>query len=99
MGNSVPKRSKEPWHAVSIVPRGKACPLALTLRGKRFLAAEAPNLPLEGCAALVTCTCTYKHYSDRRSGPRRESEASGLQRAPPATDKRVKRGRREDDQK
>jgi hypothetical protein len=99
MGNSAPKRGKEPWHAVSIVPHGRACPIALTFRGKRFLAAEAPTLPLDGCTALTTCTCVYRHYTDRRAGPRRESEESGLQRTPPANEQRVKRGRREDDKK
>ena len=68
------------WHAVSIVGERYSCEAARGLMATRFLAAEAPRLPLAGCAAPDSCTCKYKHYSDRRGPPRRREDISGLRR-------------------
>ena len=86
------------WHAVSVLPGARACADALALCGKRFLSgSEAPALPLPGCSAPATCKCVYKHHEDRRAGPRRADERSGIGRAPAKEEKRKKRGRRESD--
>ena len=65
--NDVVSASNNQYHAVSIEPHSHACPAAMTLRGKRFLAAEAMSLPIADCDATI-CQCTYKHYPDRRDG-------------------------------
>jgi hypothetical protein len=57
------------------VPRADACPAAKSLAGKRFLSSASPRLPLTGCTA-ATCTCHYRHHSDRRIG-RRDGAANG----------------------
>jgi hypothetical protein len=91
------RRPKEPWHAVSIVPRGKACEQAIGLREKRFLSKEAPTLPLGDCPHKETCSCVYKHYADRREGPRRMEEREGVRMGRPETERRGGRGRRRED--
>jgi hypothetical protein len=89
----------EPWSAVRIVTHGTACARATALRDKRFLAREAPALPLKGCLLSAACNCMYKHYVDRRSGPRRDDEVSGPRtvkvKAP--VERRSARGRRGSD--
>ncbi len=61
------------WHAITIVGSGSACAAAEACRGKRFLSAEAPRLPLADCD-VKRCDCRYRHYADRRGSPRRRDE-------------------------
>jgi hypothetical protein len=87
------------WSAVSILSTGASCEAARALKGKRFLSAEAPRLPLIECTQSAQCRCTYKKYPDRRAGPRREEDATGLRRAvPEGKERRAKRGRRSTDE-
>ena len=60
------------YHAVSIKPGAYACRAATELAGQRFLAAEAPNIPLPACNA-AECSCRFVHHKDRRSGKDRRS--------------------------
>jgi hypothetical protein len=86
---------KNPWHAVSIVARANACAAALQWRGIRFLSREAPRLPLSTCSCGPDCGCVYRHHDDRREGPRRADESSGIRRGiPPLKEQRTGRGRR-----
>jgi len=62
------------WHAVKVGLQGTSCALATLCRRERFLASEAPALPLPGCDRPETCPCTYRHYTDRRAGPRRTDD-------------------------
>ena len=66
--------SREPWHAVSIVAGAASCAAVADIRGKRFLAADAPRIPLPECTVSRRCTCTYRHSSDRRTSRRRASD-------------------------
>jgi hypothetical protein len=63
-----------PWHAVGIVTSQPACPVCGRYKGVRFLAKEAPPLPLGGCPTPHLCNTVYKHFPDRRAGPRRAEE-------------------------
>jgi hypothetical protein len=63
-----------PWHAVAIVPAKPACQACISLKNVRFLAREAPRLPLKGCQNPGGCKCVFRHYADRRAGPRRTNE-------------------------
>ena len=86
------------WNAVAIIAATGGCEAARALKGKRFLSAEAPRLPLAKCTAPAECRCVYKKYPDRRAGPRREVEKTGLQRALPGSEeRRNRRGRRRTD--
>lgn len=89
---------QEKYPAVVIVfSEGEACPSVMKLAGQRLLSTEAPLLPLLDCTC-DECTCTYRHYDDRRQGPRRGDEKSVFQRLHEGIEKRVKqRGRRAED--
>ena len=60
------------YHAVSIRFEANACAAAKALAGTRFLATEAPNLPLATCDAS-SCQCRFVHHQDRRSSKDRRS--------------------------
>jgi hypothetical protein len=60
------------FHAVSINFGKDACAAAKATTGQRFLAKEAPPLPLPDCDAQ-RCECHYRHHKDRRKGADRRS--------------------------
>ena len=65
------------YHAVSVKPGSYACSAVNKIAGKRFLASEAPDLPLPDCTA-EKCGCRFTHFRDRRSGrDRRNPFGSG----------------------
>jgi hypothetical protein len=66
---------KGSWKAVVILPGDPACAAAGELSGKRFLARNAPRLPLTECTNQDGCTCKYRHHGDRRSDQRRAGAA------------------------
>ena len=86
------------FHAVEVRCSARGCPASQSLRGQRFLAAEAPTLPLERCNRVPHCQCQYRHFADRRQGPRR---ARDLGIPPPLkqrdVDERKRVGRRASD--
>jgi hypothetical protein len=85
------------WHAVSVIADGSACQHAQDLGDQRFLSQDAPRLPLEGCSDPMRCRCRYRHFPDRRKGPRRAVENFRPARYWPGADKRNLRGRRSTD--
>jgi len=97
MADAARKRSKQPWHAVSVLPGGNACPHVLRLIERRFLCVQAPRLPLRECPFVATCTCTYRHHLDRRQGPRRSADETGRRTPPKGPERRAGRGRRQGD--
>jgi len=88
------KRSANPWNAVSIVCTSASCAAAQALKGRRYLGADAPRLPLPDCTSAAACPCVYRKHPDRRAGPRREEDATGLKRSSPSPERRSRRGRR-----
>jgi hypothetical protein len=98
----VPERKKssaQPWHAVEIVCSGSACESAIALAGRRFLSdQEPPRLPLADCPHAEKCSCRYRHFKDRRTASRRDSnlDATGKLRTL-ASNRREGRGRRDED--
>ena len=81
------------FSAVEIRPRVGACAAALQLRGRRFLAKNAPALPLRECSA-GHCSCRFSKLPDRRTEGRR-LEHEGLSAVLFLTmDRRSKRDRR-----
>ena len=92
------KKTTSRWSAVSIVPGSGSCEAALTLKGRRFLGAEAPRIPLAECPRAESCRCTYRKYADRRAGPRRTEEHTGMRRTTSGgPERRIGRGRRSTD--
>ncbi|HXY97864.1 MAG TPA: hypothetical protein VEH00_12930 [Steroidobacteraceae bacterium] len=95
----MPKPPVNRWNAVSILCTGASCAAAQALKGRRFLSGSTPRLPLADCTSPAACPCTYRKHPDRRAGPRRESEASGIRSSSPVKpDRRAGRGRRSTDQ-
>jgi hypothetical protein len=86
------------WSAVSILPGSMSCEAARALKGKRFLSAEAPRIPLAECASAANCRCVYRKFADRRADPRRTEDRDGMRRAGTSgAERRVGRGRRRTD--
>ncbi len=71
---AVAKPVLNPYHCVELKIPYDACEEVLKLQGKRFLSAEAPILPLQGCDQ--NCDCKFKHYDDRRHDDRRDAFSS-----------------------
>jgi hypothetical protein len=67
-------RVTNPWHAVGVSVGKPCCRAAMVQQKVRYLSQEAPPLPLAGCTQPRMCLCKYKHYSDRRTGPRRATD-------------------------
>ena len=65
-------KDRSKFHAVSIKPGAYACRAANETAGQRFLASEAPTLPLPACDA-AECDCHFNHHNDRRAGKDRRS--------------------------
>jgi hypothetical protein len=85
-----------PYHAVGIAPGLCACEAVRPFVKKRYLAREAPDLPVVGCTERK-CVCHYKHFDDRRSGPRRASDKAGPPRGWNGSERRNSPGRRASD--
>ena len=84
-----------PFQAVSIYCGIDACQNARRLRDQRFLAKDAPQLPLSSCSQPKACACRYLKHKDRRSESRRLAEFA--MRRELAVDRRRRRGRRATD--
>ena len=87
------KPARGRFGSVEIRTRNGACAPARALEGRRFLAKDAPALPLPACKA-TQCSCTFAKLSDRRTEERR-FEHGGLTAAMfLKTNRRAKRERR-----
>ena len=87
------RKPRQHWHAVMVVAPSSACAAALACKGKRYLSSEAPRLPLANCDAEA-CGCKYRHFEDRRAGPRRAEEKAAPGAKRPVSNRRVRKGRR-----
>jgi hypothetical protein len=85
---------RNPYHAVSIdCGRARVCRTARGLQGQRYLAGEAPRLPLAGCDS-PGCTCRYRHFDDRRMDVRRAADEHRAEHPYSGAERRGPRGRR-----
>lgn len=90
---SRPSKTGGRFGGVEIRTRSDACRAAHALEGQRFLAKDAPALPLPNCSA-AKCTCTFTKLPDRRTEGRR-LDFGGLSASQfLATNRRTKRDRR-----
>ena len=66
---------REIFHSVSVETNDQIaiCTPVAPLVGQRFLAEDAPRIPVEGCTN-PDCRCRYVHYRDRRTESRRDSD-------------------------
>jgi len=86
------------YRGVEIVTTGDACAAARALQGLRLLTANAPQrLPLQDCDRPAACRCIYRHFDDRRQGPRRENDHAQIPLSHLGPERRRWRGRRDSD--
>lgn len=85
------------FQAISIYRGVEACPPAKRFSEHRFLAKDAPTLPLPGCTMPETCQCKYLKHKDRRSYQRRAQDFTSTSRIYVGPDRRTLRGRRSTD--
>ncbi len=64
------KKKHGEFYCVEIHSKGKICDVAKKIKKIRFLSAEAPAFPLQGCDQ-EHCHCDYIHHEDRRVRQRR----------------------------
>jgi hypothetical protein len=87
-----------PFQAISIFRGTRACEMARRFSEHRFLAREAPQLPLSGCTMSESCECCYIRHRDRRSESRRSGDVfAAAARSVGYKERRLRRGRRSDD--
>ena len=82
---------KDKSQAVEVVAGPRGCDAARELEGQRFLASEAPLLPLRECTASFDCDCKYQKWDDRRQETRRMIEGGISSQFFSAEEKRVKK--------
>ena len=87
------KPGPQPYRAAALACDGNACQAARELRGEKFLANQAPHLPLQTCDK-GQCDCHFAFYSDRRSPI---SERRSLASAADDDERRRSNGRRRTD--
>jgi hypothetical protein len=85
------------YQCVEVIAPGGACDAARTLKNLRLLSVDAPRLPLDACDRPADCRCVYKHFDDRRQGPRRENEHAKVPLKHLGPERRRWRGRRDSD--
>lgn len=87
-----------PFQAVAVFRGATACAMAHRFSEHRFLAKDAPSLPLSGCTLPHKCTCRFLKFNDRRESVQRRLMNVGF-----ATqmfggkERRLARGRRAND--
>lgn len=82
-----------PFQAISIYCGTRSCAVARRFRDHRFLAKDAPQLPLTGCTMPTTCECRYLKHKDRRAERRRFVDFASARRDF-GQERRQRRGRR-----
>ncbi len=92
------RKTKLKYRGVQIVPGERSCMAARQLTGLRLLTAQAPlQLPLKDCECPQSCKCVYRHFDDRRDGPRRENDHARVPVPFSGAERRRWRGRRDSD--
>jgi len=66
------KSKNSKWRSVRIRSGLIACKAVSSIKGRIFLAPDAPSLPLENCTE--DCRCHYVFLDDRRNGTNRRIE-------------------------
>lgn len=86
-----------PFQAISIYRGLICCDSARKFSEHRFLARDAPSLPLSGCTMPEKCHCKYIKHKDRRSESRRLVDFGMVARLFDGRDRRKRGGRRSGD--
>ncbi len=90
-------KSHSPFQAIAIYRGLDCCDMAKKFSEHRFLAREAPALPLQGCTMAQACRCRYLKFKDRRAESRRLNDFGAATRFYKSSERRSIRGRRKTD--
>lgn len=85
------------YHCVSVVGGPNACAAAKEAALVRLLSADAPRLPMKNCDRPHLCDCRYRHFDDRRQGPRRAADEGRPTKPHETKERRRSLGRRDSD--
>lgn len=85
------------YQAIAIFRGAVCCSIARRFSEHRFLAREAPTLPLNGCTMPERCECCYLKFKDRRGDSRRLDDFAAATRLYGPKERRGARGRRSTD--
>ncbi|MCU0758280.1 MAG: hypothetical protein MUF07_03645 [Steroidobacteraceae bacterium] len=85
------------YQAVSVIACPQACAAACEAQGQRFLARQAPRLPLPGCDRPASCRCRFEKFADRRTAQQRSPYNNPHAIGYGGAEKRRNRGRRSTD--
>ena len=92
-----PKTQMRPFQAIAIYRGVICCEMARKFGEHRFLAKDAPPLPLQGCTMPERCECKYLKYKDRRAEARRLVDFGMSTRVFDGKERRARVGRRSTD--
>jgi hypothetical protein len=92
-----PAAPLRPFQAIAIHRGVPCCELARKFGEHRFLAKDAPALPLRGCTMPERCQCRYLKYKDRRTEARRMVDFGLAARLFDGKERRARNGRRSTD--
>ena len=85
------------FQAVAVIACPQACAAAARVQGQRFLARQAPRLPLVECSRPGDCRGRFEKFADRRRGPQRSPYNNLALVSYGGVEKRRNRGRRAGD--
>jgi hypothetical protein len=89
--------SRLKYQCVEVIAAVNGCDAARSYKGIRLLSVDAPRLPLATCDRPSECKCIYRHFSDRRQGPRRENDHATIRADHRGPERRKRLGRRDSD--
>ena len=92
-----PRTQPSRYQAIAIFRGATCCSMARKFSEHRFLAREAPSLPLKGCTMPQGCQCAYLRFKDRRGESRRLDDFNAATRRAQSGERRGSRGRRSSD--
>jgi len=89
--SSEPAKPRGKWEGLAFEPDPHCCNAATKMKGRRFLIAEAPKVPLADCPDPALCKCKLRPVKDRRSGDDRRELVGALSTEMPIGDERSNR--------
>jgi len=85
------------FQAVGVIACSQGCSAVGQAKGVRFLARQAPRLPLPDCDRAANCRCRFEKFADRRTLVQRSPYNNAALYISAGAEKRGNRDRRSGD--